>query len=397
MSGSSRATLASRGATVEFQQVTKVFSDGPVQPGQRGAVNDLSLSVPAGGICVMVGPSGCGKTTSLKMVNRLLEPSSGQILIDGVDNRTIDVIQLRRGIGYVIQQTGLFPHQTVAQNVETVPRLLGWSASRIRARVDELLTLVGLEPGRYRKRYPAQLSGGQRQRVGVARALAADPPILLMDEPFGAVDPLVRDRLQDELLRLQGELAKTILFVTHDVDEAIKLGDVVAVMEQGGHLAQFAPPEEILANPASDFVAEFVGADRGLKRLSLVKVGDLRLRQPATARVGESAPSVRGKIVRGAFPYVLVVDEQGRPLGCAGPEQLAGTGTVSASGLVPATPLISPDTSLRDALSMLLTAQVVAGVVVDETGRAIGVVTTDEIGDWFRMEAGRFATLPASA
>jgi osmoprotectant transport system ATP-binding protein len=217
-----------RAATVEFRHVTKRYDarakDAP------GAVNDLSFTVPAGKICVLVGPSGCGKTTSLKMVNRLIEPTSGQILIDGVDIATREPTALRREIGYVIQQVGLFPHQTIAQNVATVPRLLGWPKQRLRDRADELLALVGLDPAAYRDRFPSQLSGGERQRVGVARALAADPPIMLMDEPFGAVDPIVRERLQNEFLRLQEELAKTIMFVTHDIDEAIKMGDLVAVL-----------------------------------------------------------------------------------------------------------------------------------------------------------------------
>ena len=251
---------------LELRHVSKRY-------GETLAVNDLSLTVPAGKICVFVGPSGCGKTTSLKMVNRLIEPTSGQILVGGKDVMAQDPIELRRGIGYVIQQVGLLPHLTVGENVAIVPRLLGWDKARIGARIDELLALTGLEPKTYRDRYPAQLSGGERQRVGVARALAADPPLMLMDEPFGAVDPIVRERLQNELLRLQEQLAKTIVFVTHDIDEAIKLGDLVAVLQVGGVLAQFGPPAEILANPASDFVARFVGADRGLKRLSLTRVG----------------------------------------------------------------------------------------------------------------------------
>jgi osmoprotectant transport system ATP-binding protein len=245
---------------LEFVDVTKRY-------GSSNVVNDLSLAVPAGKICVLVGPSGCGKTTSLKMVNRLVEPSSGRILIGGTDVMSQDPIELRRGIGYVIQQVGLLPHLTVAANVGTVPRLLGWDRKRIDGRARELLALVGLEPKEYGERFPAQLSGGERQRVGVARALAADPPLMLMDEPFGAVDPIVRERLQNELLRLQQQLAKTIVFVTHDIDEAIKMGHLVAVMRVGGYLAQYGTPEEILANPASDFVAEFVGVDRGLKRL----------------------------------------------------------------------------------------------------------------------------------
>ena len=288
-----------RAATVEFEHVTKVY--GRAEANTPGAVNDLSLFVPAGRICVLVGPSGCGKTTSLKMVNRLIEPTSGRILIDGVDAATREVTELRRGIGYVIQSTGLFPHQTIGENVAVVPRLLGWDAARQRERTDELLGLVGLDPARYRDRYPSQLSGGERQRVGVARALAADPPVMLMDEPFGAVDPIVRDRLQNEFLRLQEELAKTILFVTHDIDEAIKMGDLVAVMQAGGTLAQFGTPAEILANPASDFVARFVGADRGLKRLSLVRVGDLGptadRRRPSRRRRRRRGPAPRGRPV----------------------------------------------------------------------------------------------------
>src|SRR6187549_586310 len=230
---------ATTGASVEFRHVTKSYDPGVKGP---GAVNDLSMTIPAGRICVLVGPSGCGKTTSLKMVNRLIEPTSGSILLDGRDIAQEDPIALRRRIGYVIQQVGLFPHQTIGANVATVPRLLGWDAQRQSARTDELLELVGLDPARYRERYPSQLSGGERQRVGVARALAADPPVLLMDEPFGAVDPIVRERLQNEFLRLQEDLAKTILFVTHDIDEAIKMGDLVAVMQAGGLLAQYAPP-----------------------------------------------------------------------------------------------------------------------------------------------------------
>src|SRR3712207_403313 len=305
----------SRAATVEFRNVTKVYEASRAGKGTPGAVNDLSLSVPAGRIAVFVGPSGCGKTTSLKMVNRLIEPTSGQILIDGVDVMTRDVTELRRSIGYVIQQVGLFPHQTIGENVATVPRLLGWDKRRRRERADELLGLVGLDPGRYRDRYPSQLSGGERQRVGVARALAADPPIMLMDEPFGAVDPIVRERLQNEFLRLQEELAKTILFVTHDIDEAIKMGDLVAVLEVGGRLAQFGPPDEILASPASPFVARFVGADRGLKRLSPSRVRDLELRTAATARPGDDAPQARRRPVGDPIRYLPLVDERNHPIG----------------------------------------------------------------------------------
>ena len=364
-------------ATVEFRHVTKRYDAG--QKGVPGAVNDLSFEVPAGKICVLVGPSGCGKTTSLKMVNRLIEPTSGQILIDGIDAATRDVTELRRGIGYVIQSTGLFPHQTIGENVAVVPRLLGWDAARRRERTDELLGLVGLDPARYRDRYPSQLSGGERQRVGVARALAADPPLMLMDEPFGAVDPIVRERLQDEFLRLQHELAKTILFVTHDIDEAIKMGDLVAVMQSGGVLAQFGSPEEILANPASDFVARFVGADRGLKRLSLVRVRDLPLERPVTVRVGDDAVAARALVAGGEVPFLLLVDTDGRPLGWVHHNAMPSNGPLDASLADPTSPLLEPQSTVKDALSRLLDADVQAGIVVDREGRAVGVVTIKEI------------------
>jgi osmoprotectant transport system ATP-binding protein len=317
---------------VEFRHVSRRY-------GELTAVDELSLTVPAGKICVLVGPSGCGKTTSLKMVNRLIEPSSGQILIGGNDVMAQDPIALRRGIGYVIQHVGLLPHLTVGQNVAVVPRLLGWEHERIERRVDELLGLVGLSPHKYRARFPAQLSGGERQRVGVCRALAADPPLMLMDEPFAAVDPIVRERLQNELLGLQEQLAKTILFVTHDIDEAIKMGDLVAVMRAGGTLAQFGPPTDILASPASDFVARFVGADRGLKRLSLARVADLAL---------EPAPA------------------DGHPQ--------------------PGQPILQRRTTLKDALSMMLDADVSTGWVVDETDRVVGLLTYDQIAAALREE-----------
>jgi osmoprotectant transport system ATP-binding protein len=310
---------------LEFRHVSRRY-------GELVAVDDLSLAVPAGKICVLVGPSGCGKTTSLKMVNRLIEPTSGQILMGDRDVMAQDAIELRRGIGYVIQQVGLLPHLTVGENVAVVPRLLGWDRPRIAARVDELLALTGLSPATYRERYPAQLSGGERQRVGVARALAADPPLMLMDEPFAAVDPIVRERLQNELLRLQEQLAKTIVFVTHDIDEAIKMGDLIAVMQVGGVLAQFGPPAEVLANPASDFVARFVGADRGLKRLSLTRVAELTL-DPAPA---DATPQ-------------------------------------------PGQPVLGRRTTLKDALSMMLDADVSTGLVADEDGRALGVLTYERI------------------
>src|ERR687895_662889 len=259
---------------IEFRKVSKTYpgSDNPV-------VTDLSFEVPEGEICVLVGPSGCGKTTTMRMVNRLIEITEGEILIDGEPNTAMSGTRLRRKIGYAIQQIGLFPHRTIADNIGTVPHLLGWDKGSIRDRVDELLELVGLSPEEYRDRYPAELSGGQQQRVGVARALAADPPIMLMDEPFGAVDPITRERLQDEFLRIQEDIRKTIVFVTHDIDEAIKMGNKIAILKQRGVLAQYATPETILSRPHYEFVSSFVGTDRVLKRLSLTRVGEMDLEQ----------------------------------------------------------------------------------------------------------------------
>jgi osmoprotectant transport system ATP-binding protein len=371
---------------VVFERVTKRYpGTGGDQP---GAVEDLSLEIPAGKVCVLVGPSGCGKTTSLKMVNRLIEPTSGRILIGDTDVMRRDVIELRRSIGYVIQQVGLFPHQTVAENVATVPRLLGWDAARRRSRAEELLELVGLDPGRYASRYPAALSGGERQRVGVARALAADPPVLLMDEPFGAVDPIVRERLQNELLRLQEQLAKTILFVTHDIDEAIKMGDLVAVMQVGGRLAQFGTPQDILTKPASDFVGRFVGTDRGLKLLALVRVESLPLRAPVTAQPGDDAAEARRRVGADPFPYLLLVDEERRPIGWVADDRLPASGPLGGDLATGTSPLFDRRTTLKDALAMLIQAEVQAGIVVDERGAVVGLVTADDITTGARREDG---------
>jgi len=295
---------ATQDPMIRLDGVGKRYDDGTV------AVHALDLDVPEGELVVLVGPSGCGKSTTLKMVNRLIEPTTGRILLQGEDVTHTDPVQLRRRMGYVIQQTGLFPHQDVATNVATVPRLLGWDKKRIRSRVTELLDLVGLEPERFAKRYPHQLSGGQRQRVGVARALAADPPVLLMDEPFGAVDPIVRDRLQAEFVRLQREVRKTVLFVTHDLDEAVRLGDRIAVFRDGGHLEQYDAPPRILGAPATDFVRSFVGSDRGLKRLSVtsIDVGDLD--HPPVVhlddRIAEAAAALRAADAR----WGVVLDDK---------------------------------------------------------------------------------------
>jgi osmoprotectant transport system ATP-binding protein len=373
---------AHHASVVEFDHVTKHY-DVPTAKGRGtptpGAVNDLSLTVPAGKICMLVGPSGCGKTTSLKMVNRLIEPTSGRIVIDGVDAATRGLTDLRRSIGYVIQQVGLFPHQTIAENVSTVPRLLGWPKARQRERSEELLGLVGLDAARYRDRFPSQLSGGERQRVGVARALAADPPIMLMDEPFGAVDPIVRDRLQNEFLRLQESIAKTILFVTHDIDEAIKMGDLVAVFQTGGVLAQFGTPLDILAAPASSFVARFVGQDRGLKRLSLLRVADVELTAAVTARPGDEAADARRRVLDDPQHYLLLIDAANRPLGWVAPGDIPSEGVLTVEMANPTSPLVNKRTTLKDALSMMLDADVQTGISIDRTGAVQGLLTIDAV------------------
>jgi osmoprotectant transport system ATP-binding protein len=379
-------------ATVEFAHVTKRY-DAPSGKDKNkptpGAVNDLSLKVPAGKICILVGPSGCGKTTSLKMVNRLIEPTAGKILIDGVDASTRELTDLRRSIGYVIQQVGLFPHQTIGDNVATVPRLLGWPKARLRERSEELLGLVGLDPAKYRDRFPSQLSGGERQRVGVARALAADPPIMLMDEPFGAVDPIVRDRLQNEFLRLQETIAKTILFVTHDIDEAIKMGDLVAVFQTGGILAQFGRPLDILAAPASEFVARFVGQDRGLKRLSLLRVADVPLRPAVSARPGDPAADARRRALDDPLRYLLMIDAGNRPIGWVAHGDIPADGPLAESMANPSSPVLNKRTTLKDALSMMLDADVQTGIVVDRTGAVQGLLSIDTVAD--KMREGEHA------
>jgi osmoprotectant transport system ATP-binding protein len=370
-------TGSTAGAIVELDHVTKRY--GP--PGTPPAVNELSLTIPAGEICVLVGPSGCGKTTTMKMINRLVEPTSGRLTIDGRDVTKLSAVDLRRGIGYVIQQVGLFPHMTVGANTEVVPRLLHWPEARIRARVDELLDLVGLDPAAYRDRYPAELSGGERQRVGVARALAADPPVMLMDEPFGAVDPIRRDRLQNEFLRLQARVRKTIVFVTHDVDEAIKMADRIAILQRGGILAQYDTPDAILAHPANEFVERFVGADRGLKRLSLARVRDLELIQPVTVQAGAERTDASRNLRASAVAYALLVDGGGRPLGWIRESDLAGRGPINPEQAMPGASLLEPETTLRDALSAMLVSSVQLGVVVDERERVLGLVSVDQISE----------------
>jgi osmoprotectant transport system ATP-binding protein len=303
-------------AEIVFDRATKRYEGR-----DQAAVENLSLTIPAGDICVLVGPSGAGKTTAMKLVNRLIELDDGDIRIDGTSVRAQDPVALRRGIGYVIQQVGLFPHMTIAENIATVPRLLGWTKQRTKERIAELLDLVGLEQ-EYSERYPSELSGGQRQRVGLARALAVDPPLMLMDEPFGALDPITRDRLQLEFLRLHEDVRKTVIFVTHDIDEAIKLGDRIAILREGGHLAQYDTPDQILAHPSDDFVTRFVGADRGLKRLALRRLDEIEL-EPLDGRPpdGPQAPgsttlrdALSLMMSEGADPLV-VVNADGTPIG----------------------------------------------------------------------------------
>jgi len=359
--------------SIEFCEVEKRY------PGQESpAVECLSLEIPAGAICVLVGPSGCGKTTAMRMINRLIDPTSGDILLDGGSILDRKPAELRREIGYAIQQIGLFPHQTIAQNIATVPRLLGWPKDRIRARVDELLELVGLDPGLLRERYPAQLSGGQRQRVGVARALAVDPPVLLMDEPFGAIDPITRERLQNEFLRLQAEIRKTIVFVTHDIDEALKMGDFVAVMKQGGRLAQYAPPAELLMEPADEFVEQFVGADRALKRLALQRVRDIDLWTAVHVRAGEPAAAARSRLADADLDRPLLVDDEGRPLGWLRAGDLSGAVVPDRAPSPNVT--VESDDVLRDALADLLMDESHYAAVVDADGRAVGVLSIEVIG-----------------
>ena len=378
------------GAVVAFERVTKRYPGGSDQ----AAVNDLTFTIPAGQICVLVGPSGSGKTTTMKMVNRLIEPTSGRVTIDGTDVMSLPAVELRRKIGYVIQQVGLFPHLTVAENVAVVPRLLRWKEQRTRDRVDELLDLVGLDPATYRARYPAELSGGERQRVGVVRAMAADPAVMLMDEPFGAVDPIRRDRLQNEFLRLQAKVRKTIVFVTHDVDEAIKMADRIAILQKGGILAQYDTPDAILAKPASEFVERFVGADRGLKRLSLGRVQDLPLIEAVLVHAGERRAEARKRLEQqGATRYALLVDDRRRPLGWIDHRELEGDGIVDPSVATPGAPTLERESTLRDALSALLTSSVQLGAVVDERDAVIGLISVDGIGEVLRAPV---AAEPAS-
>jgi osmoprotectant transport system ATP-binding protein len=373
---------------IEIDAVSKRYPDGTT------AVDRLTLEIPDGSITVLVGPSGCGKTTTLRMINRMIEPTDGRILLDGQDIRERPVNALRRSMGYVIQHAGLFPHRTIVENIGTVPRLLGWDRQRSRSRALELMERVGLDQS-LAKRYPYQLSGGQQQRVGVARALAADPPVLLMDEPFSAVDPIVRKGLQDELLRIQADLGKTIVFVTHDIDEAIKLGDMVAVLREGGHLAQYAPPNELLSAPADEFVEDFLGADRGIRHLSFFDTSGLELTSEPIVAEDATPEQVRARTVP-QTPYLLVTDREGRPLGwaraadlAAGTDAGAGAGADADAGaharLLPYGHAFRlGHDSLRAALDSAVLSPTGWAVAVDDEGRAAGVAAQETIAEAIR-------------
>jgi osmoprotectant transport system ATP-binding protein len=361
---------------IRLQGVGKTYDGGTI------AVQELDLDVPRGELVILVGPSGCGKSTTLKMINRLIEPTTGRIELDGQDVTRIDAVQLRRRIGYVIQQIGLFPHQTIRANVATVPKLLGWDRRRTHERVDELLATMGLEPAEFADRYPHQLSGGQRQRVGVARALAADPDVLLMDEPFGAVDPVIRGRLQDQFLEIQATLAKTVVLVTHDIEEAVRLGDRVAVFEPGGRLAQYDTPARVLGGPADDFVAEFVGADRGLRRLAVTGIEQSDLERPPIVHATDTLAEARATLATANARWAIVVDAHENLRGWIGHDESLGEGVVSdRADRMDA--WVSRDASLKDALATML--QWDAGwVAVLDGDQFLGVLTPTTLHEALR-------------
>jgi osmoprotectant transport system ATP-binding protein len=359
---------------IHLDQLTKRF------PGQaEPAVDGVTMDIPRGEIVVFVGPSGCGKTTTMKLINRLIEPTSGRIVIDGEDVTDVQPDELRRGIGYVIQQIGLFPHRTIAQNIATVPAMVGWDKARTSARIDELLEKVGLDPAEYRDRYPKELSGGQRQRVGVARALSADPPVMLMDEPFGAIDPITRDRLQNEFLRLQAEEQKTIVFVTHDIDEAIKMGDRIAILGDRSHIQQFDTPERILTAPANGFVEDFIGSGASLKRLNLTRVRDVETTDPPMARLDDDLEAVRQTLADSTWSTLLLLDADGRPSRWVNARDLLRPPRALAEAGLPVIALVEPQATLADALDEMLTSNGGCATVVDGRGRYLGVVDMETI------------------
>ncbi|WP_424871924.1 ABC transporter ATP-binding protein [Streptomyces sp. SAI-229] len=390
--GTSGTESRSVGATIELEGLTKRYP-GSALP----AVDNVSMEIRAGETVIFVGPSGCGKSTTLKMINRLIEPTGGRIRIGGEDVTDMDPVRLRRKIGYAIQASGLFPHMTVAQNIALVPRMLRWPAARVRERVEEMLDLVGLDPGEFHGRYPRQLSGGQQQRVGVARALAADPPVLLMDEPFGAVDPITRDHLQDELIRLQRELHKTIVFVTHDFDEAIKIGDRIAVLRERSHIAQFDTPEAILTSPADDFVSGFVGAGAALKRLNLTRVRDVEITDYPTVTVDDPIQHIFDRLRSSGHNEILLLDKRGRPYKWLrrGDMTLAKGSLARAGTLVHDT--VTRDATLRDALEAVLTDNTGRVAVTGRRGAYEGVVDVETLMNSVHelLEADRLEAMDA--
>ena len=378
-SGSRPGSGAGR-TMISLDELCKQFPGDP-----RPAVDHLSLEVLEGEIVVLVGPSGCGKTTTMKMINRIVEPTSGRIVLDGEDVTTAHPDELRRRIGYVIQQVGLFPHMTIAQNIATVPKLLGWDVKRIDARVDSLLETVNMNPATFRDRYPNQLSGGQRQRVGVARALGADPAVMLMDEPFGAIDPITRERLQNEFLRVQAEVRKTIVFVTHDIDEAIKMGDRIVILREGSRIAQYDTPEQILTAPADDFVAEFIGSGASLKRLNLSRVRDVQLAQWPTVQASRERHEALGLLHQSDKGALLVLDETGRPQRWVSAPDLQGSDAEPLATLgMPPQAVVQQEATLHEALNQLIAASYSVAVVIDSAGSYQGVVDIETINQAIR-------------
>jgi osmoprotectant transport system ATP-binding protein len=380
------------GAEIVLEGVTKVY------PGQKApAVDSISLTIPAGEIVMFVGPSGCGKTTTLKMINRLIEPSSGSIRINGEEVTRTSPDELRRRVGYVIQGGSLFPHMSVAKNIAIVPKMLGWDKARIDSRVDDLLDLVGLDPSRYRDRYPRELSGGQQQRVGVARGLAADPPVILMDEPFGAVDPITRQRLQDELLGIQRELHKTIVCVTHDIDEAIKLGDRILILQEGAQIAQYDTPEVLLASPANDFVEDFIGSGSTLKQLSLARIDDVALSERPTATVGDASGEVVARAQSSGHDAVVVLDQRGRPVGWPWLRQLRNQTTIPSYDPEKLT-TVDRRATLNDALDTMLVSGHGGAVVTGDRDQYLGVVDFETVTDYMEtLSRQAAATVSESA
>jgi osmoprotectant transport system ATP-binding protein len=359
---------------IRLEGVTKHY------PGQSDpAVDHITMDIPEGEIIIFVGPSGCGKTTTMKMINRLIEPTSGRILLNGEDVTHANPDHLRRRMGYVIQQIGLFPHMTIGDNVALVPRMLKWDNRRVAARVDELLDLVGLNPGTFRDRFPRQLSGGQQQRVGVARALAADPPVMLMDEPFGATDPITRERLQNEFLRIQKEIKKTIVFVTHDIDEAIKLGDRIAILGERSRVHQFAPPDEILRAPADAFVSAFIGGGASLKRLHLARLENVALEPWPTARTDDDAATVGDLLRNSPGGQLLLLDDKRRPRRWVTLQDIQSNGRPLAETGLPVEVILEPHATLHDALDEMLTSDGGVLPVVDRDGAFAGVVKLETI------------------